>query len=91
MRFAFLIIMHKLTWTAIYLAVAMLVLAGLVWITSQAKAATTTRQAIPSIRPQPARKPVKRCLQAITTQRFLISPDGKMTYAGGFTMWTACE
>lgn len=91
MRFAFLILMHKLTLTAIYLAVALLVLAGLIYIDSQANAATSLDQAIPSIRPQPAKKPVNRCLQAITTQRFMVGPDGKMTYAGGFTMWTACE
>jgi hypothetical protein len=32
-----------------------------------------------------------RCILKMTTQRFLIRSDGRMEYAGGFTMWTACD
>lgn len=32
-----------------------------------------------------------RCILKMTTQRFFIRSDGRMEYAGGFTMWTACD
>lgn len=88
------IIMHRLGWTLIYLAVAGLVLLGLIWLTTPAEAKTSTDQEMPAIRPEKPADAIKdrtRCIQQVRTVRILISPDGKTEYDGGFTVWTACE
>ena len=63
----------------------------LAFLFPQAFAATNPDAEPPAIRLQKPAKSKSQCILKTTTQRFMISPDGEYQYAGGFTMWTACD
>ena len=88
MRLALTIIAIKLVPQAVGLILIAMAVAGAV-----SYAAPNPNEEMPAIRPEIAkdeRKPIERCLEAVTVYRFMVEPGGGMRQVAKVTVWKAC-